>query len=119
MINFILALAVAVFSLSGVSLLWPRFTANPRPQVLESIHDVVRNTQIGSQAASVLGVSDEAAAQQIDVESVLAGAVGSLQSAVEARMQTVIMTQLTRELSEDQKQELRGLICEPTEPVNQ
>ncbi len=120
MFQFIIALIVGIVSVSGGSLLWPRLTPNPRPQVLQQVHDIVIKTPLGSQAATVLGVTDETNVTPLNLGELVGSAAGEVKSAAEKRAQMVIMTQVTRELSkqyeklpEDQKVQLQQIICQP------
>lgn len=118
-----LFLAVAVFgvTLSGGSLVWPRVTSAPRPQLLQQVHDSVIKTPIGSQAAQVLGVSDETKVEPVNLSNV-AGSIGnSIKSAVQKRAQTIIMAQVTQQLTnqyeklpQDQKNQLQQIVCSPS-----
>ncbi len=74
MFQFFAALLGTGFVVSTVSLLWPRFTQQPRPPQLERVREVVMKTPIGQQAATILGVSDEASIEPINVSS-LAGSL--------------------------------------------
>jgi len=117
-----LVLAVAVFgvTLSGGSLVWPRLTNNPRPQLLTQVHDAVVKTPVGSKAAQVLGVSDEATVQPINLGQI-AGAIGnSIKTAAQNRAQTIIMAQVMGQITskyeslpQDQKKQLQRIICSP------
>ncbi len=111
MMNFLFALIVAAVSASGGSLLWPRLTSVPRPQLLQQIHDFVIHTPMGTQAATVLGVADEANVEPLDGGAIVGGAMGALKDAVQKRAEAIIITQVTRQIS--QNQELRELICKP------
>jgi len=115
-----LVLAVAVFgvTLSGGSLLWPKMTSQPRPQLLQQVHDSVVQTPVGAQAAAVLGVSDEASVQQINLGQV-AGTIGnSIKTAAQNRAQTIIMAQVRQQLTSQynklpkkEQKEFQELIC--------
>lgn len=120
MFQFVIALIVGVVSVSGGSLIWPRLTTNPRPEVLQQVHDVVIKTPMGNQMATVLGVADEANVAPLNLGELAGSAAGEVKSAAEKRAQMVIMTQVTRELSkqyeklpEDQKIQLQQIICQP------
>src|SRR5437762_456364 len=115
-VSFFLALIVAVTSLAGGSLLWPRFTSASRPQILQQVHDIVLKTPMGQTAAQTLGVSDETTTQPINVGQLASSAANGIRDAAAKRAQTIIMTQVTRELSgqyeklpEDQKQVLQEI----------
>lgn len=118
--RFILAVTVAFIALGSGSLMWPRLTDRPRPFLLQYIHDVVLRTPTGQQAANVLGVSDEANVERINLGQVAAGVVVSAKTAVQNRIRTIVVgnavNQLNRQfdhLSDDQKIVVRQAICEP------
>lgn len=121
-----LFLAVAVFgvTLSGGSLVWPRVTNAPRPQLLQEVHDAVIKTPQGEQAAQVLGVSTDENVQPINLGQV-AGTIGNaIKSAAQRRAQTIITAQIVGQLSngydklpKDQQQALQQIICKPASPA--
>lgn len=124
--RFLLALTVAVTALGSGSLMWPRLTDRPRPALLQKVHDIVLQTPTGQNAAEVLGVSDEANVEPINVGQVIGGAVGRAKEAVQNRVRTVVVTnavnQLNRQfdhLNDDQKTVVRQAICEPPETPSQ
>lgn len=118
-----LFLAVAVFgvTLSGGSLVWPRVTTSPRPQLLQQVHDMVIKTPVGSQAAQVLGVSDDARVQPINLSQIAGNIGNSLKSAAQRRAQTIITAQIVGQLSngydklpKDEQKQLQQIICAPS-----
>lgn len=122
--RFILALTVAITALGSGSLIWPRLTDEPRPKLLQDVHDLVLRTSVGQDAANVLGVSDEANVQKINIGQVVAGAVGNAKTAVQNRIRTIVVTnavnQLNRQfdnLSEEQQTYVREAVCEPKGPA--
>lgn len=117
-----LALAAIVFgvTLSGGSLVWPRVTSAPRPQLLAQVHDAVIKTPAGVQAARVLGVSDESNVQPINVGQVAGNIGNSIKTSVQNRAQTIIMAQVREQLTnqynklpEAQQKEFQEIICKP------
>ena len=120
--RFILALSVAVTALGSGSLLWPRLTDQPRPKFLQDVHDLVLRTSVGQNAADVLGVSDEANVQKINMGQMIMGAVGNAKTAIQNRVRTIVVTnavnQLNRQfdnLSDEQKTYVQQAVCEPTQ----
>ena len=109
MLRFIFTLVAAGISVFGVSLLWPRLTNQPRPPILQEVHDTGLQTAAGQQAAQALGVSDEAKVEPLSGAAIVGGAVGALKDAVQKRAETIIVAQVTQQLT--QNQELRELIC--------
>lgn len=115
-----LFLAVAVFgvTLSGGSLVWPRLTNTPRPQLLQQVHDSVIKTPAGAQAAQVLGVSDDRTIQPINLGQVVGNIGNAIKTAAQKRAQTIITAQIVGQLSngyeklpKDQQQQLQEIIC--------
>jgi len=116
-----LVLAVAVFgiTLSGGSLVWPRVTSQPRPQLLQEVHDAVIKTPQGEQAAQVLGVTTDNV-QPVNLGQI-AGTIGNdIKTAAQKRAQTIITAQIVGQLSngydklpKDQQQQLQQIICKP------
>lgn len=77
---------------------------------------------MGAHSADVLGVSDEANVQPIDVGQIVGGAVMGAKTAVQKRVQTVVVTNAVNSLSrrfdalpEDQKEQIQQILCKPTE----
>lgn len=121
-VQFTLALAVAFTSLAGGSLAWPRLTNQPRPQLLQQVHDVTIKTVPGQRAAEVLGVSDERQAEPINLGKMAADGINGVKAAVQKRVQTIVVgnavNELTRQfdkLPDDQKQYIQDALCKPQE----
>ncbi len=115
-----IAFFVAVSSLAGGSLLWPRLTDRPRPKLLQDVHDMVLRTPAGQEAANVLGVSDEAHIVPINPGQIVASAANGVKTAVSNRIQKVIVgnavNQLSRQmnnLSPEQQEYVKEAICKP------
>jgi hypothetical protein len=115
-----LVLAVAVFgvTLSGGSLVWPRVTSAPRPQLLQEVHDTVIKTPVGANAAQVLGVTDDKKVAPINLGDLANNAWNGIKSAAQKRAQTILMFQVTAQLTnqyeklpKDQQKTLQDIIC--------
>ena len=115
-----LFLAVVVFgvTLSGGSLVWPRVTSAPRPQLLQQVHDTVVKTPVGSQAAAVLGVTDDKNVQPVNLGALANNAWNGIKNAAQKRATTIVMSQVTAQLNSqyqklprDQQQVLQEIIC--------
>ena len=115
-----LFLAVVVFgvTLSGGSLVWPRVTSAPRPQLLQEVHDSVVKTPQGAAAAQVLGVADDKNVQPINLGNIANNAWNGIKSTVQKRATTIVMSQVTSQLNSqyqklprDQQQALQEIIC--------
>lgn len=120
-IQFVLALAVFGVTVSGGSLVWPKITRVPRPEVLQQVHDVVVRTPQGAAMAQVLGVTDENNIEPVNMNEVAGGVWDEIKKAAEKRAQAIMMAQVTQQLKnqyeklpEDQQQELQEIICKPS-----
>jgi len=121
-VNFIIALAVAVTVVAGGSLAWPRLTNQPRPKILQDVKNVVIKTKVGQDTANVLGVSDESQIKPVNLGSVASGALGQVKTAVQNRVQEVIvgnavnqLRQQFDQLSPEQKGQIQQIFCQPSE----
>ncbi len=115
-----LFLAVAVFgvTLSGGSLVWPKVTSAPRPQLLQQVHDSVVKTPVGSQVSRVLGVTDDKNVAPINLGNIANDAWNGIKNAAQKRAQTILMSQVTAQLTSqyeklppDQQKTLQEIIC--------
>jgi hypothetical protein len=120
--NFIIALVVAGVTIAGGSLAWPRLTNQPPPKLLKEVRSVVIKTQVGEQTANVLGVTDEKNVKPINLGTVAAGALGEVKTAVQNRVQAIIvgnavnqLHQQFEKLSPAQKTQIQEIICQPLE----
>ncbi len=102
------------------SLLWPRFSDQPRPAALNQIRDMVMRTPLGFQTATVLGVSDESNLQRFNMQSTMGDLTASAASAVQQRAQTILTIQAVKQLSQqfkqlppDQQEQIKQIICQP------
>ena len=87
------------------------------------MHDVVVKTPPGEQAAQVLGVSTDDV-QPINLGEVANNIVNSVKTAAQKRAQTIIMAQVTSQLTNqyeklpnDQQQQLQQIICKPSKSI--
>jgi hypothetical protein len=117
-VQLVLATLVFGVTLSGGSLVWPRVTSAPRPQLLQEVHDRVIKTPVGSQAAAVLGVTDDKSVQPINLGSIANNAWTGIKNAAQKRAQTIVMSQVTAQLTsqyeklpKDQQKTLQEIIC--------
>ena len=120
--NFLIASVIAAVTIAGGSLAWPRLTSQPAPKILQDVKNIVIKTPIGAQTANVLGVSDETHIKPINLGEVATGAVGQVKTAVENRIQAIIvgnavnqLHQQFERLSPDQKTQIQEIICKPLE----
>ncbi len=118
--QFFVALLGTGVVVSATSLLWPKFTTQPRPAQLTQVREIVMQTPIGQQAAMVLGVADEGSVEPLNVSSLAgtltqqAGSVVTEKIAQEITNRAVsqIISQIDK-LPQDQKQILEQAICKP------
>lgn len=120
--RFIIVSIVAVIVLGGGSLLWVRFTARPRPKLLQDVRDTVINTAAGRQAADALGVSNESEVTPINVGQTVTSGVSGVKQAVQDRIQTIIVQNAVRQLEErlehlspQQQKYVQEIICTPAQ----
>jgi hypothetical protein len=122
-VQLVLAALVFGVTLSGGSLVWPRITSSPRPQILQEVHDSVIQTPQGAAAAAVLGVTDDKTVQPINLGAVANNAWNGIKNAAQKRAQTIVMSQVTAQLANqyeklprDQQKTLQEIICKPATP---
>lgn len=117
-VQLVMAIAVFGVTISGGSLVWPKITSSPRPQLLQEVHDSVIKTPVGSSAAHVLGVTDDKTVQPINLGEVANTAWNGIKTAAQKRATTVVMSQVTQQLTnqydklpKDQQKTLQEIIC--------
>ncbi len=117
-VQLVLAALVFGVTLSGGSLVWPRVTSAPRPQLLQQVHDTVIKTPAGNQVAQVLGVTDDKSVQPVNLGQAANNAWNGIKNAAQKRVQTIIMSQVTAQLTsqygklpKDQQKTLQEIIC--------
>ncbi|KKU80876.1 MAG: hypothetical protein UY08_C0007G0014 [Candidatus Gottesmanbacteria bacterium GW2011_GWA1_47_8] len=59
--NIVFSLLLMLATVAGGSIIWPKFSNQPRPEPLEQIHNVVKDTSLGKSFATILGVSSQSA----------------------------------------------------------
>lgn len=116
-------LGVASFAATIISLgslWWPKFTQQARPVPLQQVHDLVIKTDLGKQAAGILGVTDESGIEPINVASLAGEVVNDLLSNAQQKAQEVIITQTVKQLLQqidqltpEQKQQIQQTLCKP------
>lgn len=111
-VRYLIIFSMAGLVLAGASILWPKFTTKPRPQVLTSVHEAVKGTEVGQRFDRIL--------EPVNVSSFPASIAGAMTSAVTQKTQQIITTQFIDQLShqydklpESEKQQLHQLICKP------
>lgn len=116
--KFLLTLLFVGVTLAVISLLWPRFSDQPRPVPLTQIRNTVVQTPLGAQAAMVLGVSDEASVQRFNLQTSVNDLTVSAAGVLQQRAQTVLtihavkqLQQQFQQLPQDQQEQIREVIC--------
>jgi hypothetical protein len=120
--QFIVAFLLASVVLIGGSLLWPKFMKGDRPPVLQAVHDKVIETDAGRKAEEVLGtytIPNDIPQAVSSVSSQVATEVGST---VQKKVEEVVTTRIIEEvvkrfetLPTQQKEEVKNIICKPTQ----
>lgn len=120
LLQFLVALVISAGVVSAASLLWPRFNEQPRPAALQYVRDYVVTTPLGSQAAHILGVSDERNVTPADLGTVVSSIAGDVATSVGDRTQQYIAKRVAEQfmlrinaLPEEQKQYVTELLCTP------
>lgn len=123
--QFIATIVLVLMTTIGSSMLWPRFTRQPRPAILEQVHDAVIKTPAGQSTAQILGVSDERNIEPFTVSGVANSIVTSVTTAVRERAAVVISYQIVNQLinqyqkiSPEQQQYVQDKICQNQVPVS-
>lgn len=103
---------------AAVSIAWPMFTAEPRPEALNTVRDVVINTEAGQNFANTLGVTDDAAAQPVSLPSFAASAAQTVVTNVVTNTQNTVTTRIIESLAgqfnqlpKDKQEQFRQTIC--------
>lgn len=118
--KFVSVVGIGIIVVSLLSLLWPRITNQPRPEFLSRYRSFLLATSVGQQAATVLGVSNEASVAPFSLTT----ASDSVRTVVKQRVNDVILTHAIREISkrfkelpaENQSKVLEALTTAVTEP---
>ena len=122
--NIVFSLLLMLATIAGGSIAWPRLTNQPRPEPLEQVHTIVKDTSLGKSYANVLGVSDQPA-EPINVASEASKLTASIMKTAQERAAKIVVTQAVRQLiaqignlpAEEQTQ-IHELLCTPPEPAS-
>ena len=116
--QFLAAALAGSLVVATASLVWPLVTTSTMPQGLEMVRDIVTQTPAGSQASTILGVSDPTAVTPVNVPEFIAHTsselLGIAQNSIKQSITTTVIEQLVmrfQELPDDQKQAVRTSIC--------
>lgn len=120
-IKYTLVAMIGAGVVALVSLLWPKFTAKPEPQALEQVRNTVLGTEIGQNAANLLGVANNGG-QVLNLSDTASSVAGAITSSVEERVQSIISEQIAaqvvkqyEQLPETQQTIVTEIICKPKE----
>lgn len=120
-IKYILVALIGAGVVALVSLLWPKFTVKPEPQALEQVRNTVLGTEIGQNAANLLGVANNGG-QVLNLSDTVSSVAGVVTSSVEERVQSIIAEQIAaqvvkqyEQLPETQQTIVTEIICKPKE----
>ncbi len=120
--NIIVSLLLSAITVAGASIAWPRLTNQPRPEPLEKVNSIVKDTALGKSFANVLGVSDQQSVEPINVASEASKLTASIMKTAQERAAKIVVTQAVRQLinqignlpAEEQAQ-IQELLCQPTD----
>lgn len=106
------------------SFLWPKVTREPRPEALTKVREVVLHTQVGQNLAQVLGVTNESAAEPVNISDVVTTGTNAVVDSVTRSAQHAVTSRILdslgkqfNDLPEEEKASFRAQICVP--PVSE
>lgn len=104
-----------------LSVVWPIFSEDPRPEALTRVYGAVIETPLGQNLESVLGV---ASGEPLSVSSVVTTGTSAVVDAVTKSAQRAVTSKILESLAgqfehltQEEKEEFRALICEPIPPA--
>ena len=118
--NIVLSLVLMLATVAAGSIAWPRLTSQPRPEPLEQVHTMVKDTSLGKSFAGILGVTSTRSAEPINVASEASKLATNIGKTAQDRAAKIVATQAVRHLlnqmgnlpEEDQAQ-IYQLLCTP------
>ena len=118
-IKYILVAIAGAAVVSVVSLLWPKFTAKPEPNALEQVRNTVLGTEIGQNAAALLGVTNDAP-HPLNLSDTVSSVAGMVTTSVEKKVSQIVSDQVAaqvikqyQQLPEIQQEHIVEMICKP------
>jgi hypothetical protein len=121
MIKYILVALITIAGISVLSIVWPRFFKQDRPELLKQVYNLVRSTPAGNQVNDVLGVTDQIEVVPTDFKTYSLNLLSQVTNSVENQAQNLIVKQALlqlvnqyQKLTEDQKKQVQQLICQPS-----
>jgi hypothetical protein len=120
--QFLGAAIGATVIIAVISIAWPRLSADPRPEMLTKVREVVIETPPGRSFSEVLGVTDETGVTPVSVSTIITTGTNaavdmvtkSTQKAVTEKILETLGSQFET-LSEEEKASFRAKICAPVE----
>lgn len=121
--NLIVSVLLTAVTVAGASIAWPRLTRQPRPEPLEQVNSIVKDTPLGKSFANILGVSSQSA-EPINVASEASKLTANIIKTAQERAAKIVVTQAVRGIfaqmgnlpPEDQAQ-IHDLLCTPSSPA--
>lgn len=120
LIKFIFTSIIMGSVVCVLSIIWPRFTTTPRPQVLESVYQTVMKNPTGVKTANVLGVTSSIPVQPINLQSTLSTVTSTIVKSAEERVEYIIARQAVLQLmnqydklNPQEKQIIQDAVCKP------
>lgn len=120
MIKFVAAAIAFSITVIGISFLWPKFTRETRPEPLQKVRDTVIQTDIGREAADILGVAKDKEMQPINISDTASSVAGSIISSLGKEVQQVVTHQVTtqllnqyKELPPTEQERIQQAVCKP------
>lgn len=105
--QFIGAMIGTGVMVSLASLVWPKITNQPRPELLTRVHDVVVETPLGKNIEGVLGE------QTVNMSEIVSSAANTAVTSVTKSAKQSVILKMFESLSEDEQEEFRAQICTP------
>lgn len=103
-VKYLFAAGVSVGLVMITSLVWPKFTARPEPQPLERVRNAVLNTEVGEQAAQLLGAQSDKLGNPINLNDTISSVAGAVSSSVEEHVQKIISEQIATQVVKQYQQ---------------
>lgn len=117
LIRFIGAAVISSLTLVGGSIIWPKLTSQPRPELVEKVYDSVKETTLGVQVEALLGDTDQASLSG-SVASVAGTVANQVAQDVQKKSQEFITEKVVEEvlkrfetLPEKQQEQVRQSVC--------
>ncbi|MEK7543367.1 MAG: hypothetical protein AAB557_00700 [Patescibacteria group bacterium] len=120
-IKYALVAVLGAGAVAGMSILWPRFTNKPEPQGLEQVRTTVLGTEVGQNAAALLGISSDNV-KPLNLSDTVSSVAGVVTSSIEQKVAQIVSDQVAaqvvkqyQQLPAIQQDHVVELICKPKE----